>query len=92
MFGIDEIKFAYRSDIEVDVLERIVDSWSLPMGDVDVEGVEALIIANPIWERPFLGIAEGKYALFVPKILLENGCQLVRKAVLGLQADLSQPS
>ncbi len=59
-FDDQDISAASPQGADLAAARRAVDAWSLAFGDLKDHPVEHLYLANPVWDRPFIKLANGR--------------------------------
>lgn len=59
---------AYPQDVAPEILENILNIWSLSFGDLSTWNPEHLFLGNPIWQKPLIKLDNKTY--FCPVITL----------------------
>jgi hypothetical protein len=60
-FGEDDVNAACPAGADRAAAKRAIEAWSLAFGDLRKHRVEHLYLANPVWDRPFIKLTDGRF-------------------------------
>ena len=60
-FGEEDISASCPKDADAAAARRAIEAWSLAFGDLKEYSVDHLYLANPVWDRPFIRLPEGRF-------------------------------
>jgi hypothetical protein len=56
-----DINAACPGGADTTAAKRAIEAWSLAFGDLREHRVEYLYLSNPVWDRPFIKLADGRF-------------------------------
>lgn len=89
-FTLDELMSIYAADVDQQSFASAIDGLSYGFGDLADTQVDDIFLDNPVWQRPFVRLDDGKYFISIPGMLLSFGLDILEALVVAVPA-LKEP-
>lgn len=88
-FSLDNCIELYPSPINPNILERVLDNWSIECAGLKNYPTDYIFLGNPIWKKPLIKIADKKYCWPIPSLIL-HFCIDLMKSIFMEDSELKE--
>jgi hypothetical protein len=86
-FSIGDFRHAFPEPISEEGIENVLADWSISIGALDGRNPEHFFLANPVWTKPIIRLADQRFCWPVLELFLSFGLEMMQ-GILKQEPDL----